>query len=450
MGPLTLLLEHIGIVVGVLLAAVSVVLILTQRRSPQSAVAWLVSIVLVPYLAVPVFLLLGFRKQGRRLPSIEFLPMPELTDRPVTARVFHRLGAPGASEGNTFDLHDGPDDARRALEQVIDSATTHLDVLFYILEPDESGRWFVEKLTERAAAGVKVRVLLDSFGSFVRPRRALAELRAAGAELRYSSPFLHPVNRAHLNLRNHRKMVIADCTRTWSGGRNVGNAYLSSPGWTDLSFSLAGPAVQSFLDVFANDWANAAREVPAAPVAMPDRQGSAVLQLVAAGPDEPSDALHGGLVQAIHAAQTRVWVATPYFVPTEVLAHALATTARRGVDVRLLVPARSNKKVTDFARGAYLREMTRAGATVLRMPGGMLHAKMGVIDDAAWVGTANFDVRSMLLNFETVLFAYDPSSVARLADWFETQSDGAAEGMPDVALWQRLLEGVFRLGSPIL
>lgn len=446
--------QHVLIDIGVILVALAMILALQSRRTPQSAAAWILFIVLVPYVAVPVFLMLGFRKQRR-----PFAPIRLDRDRqdgdgtPEAARLFCDLGASAAFGGNDIRFQRTPAEAQAALDAVIDGAGRTIDVILYIVAADDSGRRFLARLTERAQAGVRVRVSLDWFGSLWRPRGALAELAAAGGEVRFFSPFLHPFSRGSLNLRNHRKAVIADGDVVWAGGRNVGDDYLASPArrWVDLSFTVTGPVARAFAGVFASDWL-VAGGTPRAEEPLPraGAAGQSVLQLVPAGPDEERDVLHDGLVSAIYRARRRIWIATPYFVPTEALALALATAARGGVDVRIYLPDRSNQRTADLARGAYLREATRAGCRVFRFMPGMMHAKVGVIDDLGWTGSANFDVRSMLLNFELALMAYDARSVAELEGWFGTIAPDCTEGLRRSPLPRRLVEGVFRLGAPIL
>ncbi|MGZ9811400.1 phospholipase D-like domain-containing protein [Pseudoroseicyclus sp. H15] len=447
-----LLFDHILVVLGVIASAICVIFILQQRRTPQSALSWILFIVLIPYLAVPVFLALGVRKQGSRFPPLAFTdpPAEELPESPpALAETFRRLGAPAAVRQNTISLQDKPEDAEAALNEVIDGAKTSLDITLYIVDRDESGRRFLTRLAERARNGVRVRLVLDRLGSLHPPHKEMRAFREAGGELRWFSPLIHPPDNGHLNLRNHRKLVVADGLRAWMGGRNVGDEYFAPGGWTDLGATLEGPVVQHFWDVFHSDWdvtGGARASDPAEPRAS---DGSAILQLVPTGPDDPGDALHEGLVQAIHAAKRRVWIATPYFLPTENLAQALITATRRGLDVRVLVPRKSNKSTTDFARGAYLRQLDRWGSRVLQHPG-MLHAKAGMIDDVGWMGSANFDVRSMLLNFEMALFLYDADSVAKLELWFGERMAEAEEGVVRPGFTRRLLESTFRLGAPFL
>lgn len=448
------LIQHALIVAGVLAATLAVLFVLQQRRSPQSAAAWILFIILVPYLAIPIFLMLGFRKQGSRFPAIRFTDVENaVTSGYPIAETFNRLGAPAASSRNGFVLHDTAQSALLELDAVIVDARQRLDVLLYVLADDAAGRRFVCQLRDKADAGVGVRLVLDRLGTLRRPRRELAEFVAAGGELRFFSPFIHPPDSGHMNLRNHRKLVVADNATVWAGGRNVADVYLASSDgrWLDLSFTVTGPVVQSFVDVFASDWDASGAAPPVARAGSPaaGRQ-DAVLQLVPSGPDEPGDVLHNGLVNAIHGARRRVWIATPYFVPTETLDQALTIAACRGLDVRLMIPDRSNQWTTDLARGAYLRELTRSGCKVFRYPDGMMHAKAGLIDDSAWVGSANFDVRSMMLNFELALFVYDPRTVAAVEAWASRLAQASVSGLPHARLPRRMLEALFRLGTPIL
>lgn len=450
-----LLTQHGLVVLGVLLIALTVIFVLQQRRTPQSSAAWVLFIVLVPYLAIPLFLMLGFRKQGSRFPPVSLTDVPtdDAASTPET-RLLGSFGAPLASGGNTLAIHDTADRAREALFAAIDSANDTLDILFYIVAADAAGQDFVERLTAKARAGVKVRLNIDRLGSLSRPVDALKELASAGGEVRFFSPLLHPPDNGHMNLRNHRKLVIADRSLVWSGGRNVGVHYLGprDETWTDLSFCVSGPAVQPFIDIFASDWDVTGKAVSGdlRRRNCHEGRGNAVLQVVPSGPDEPRDILYVALTTMIHSAQSRVWISTPYFVPTEPLQLALGAAVQKGLDVRIMVPQKSNQFTTDFARGPYLRDLQGLGANVLCHQGGMLHAKAGLVDDTGWVGSANFDVRSLLLNFELAMFCHDPGSTGRLETWFEDQFKECTPGIGNASLPRRVVEGIFRLGAPVL
>ena len=368
---------------------------------------------------------------------------------------FQHYGLPAAASGQSLDLFTTPDAAYSALMELINSAGASIDAVFYIVANDKVGNAFVDALTARAAAGVKIRLLMDRYGTLRSPHKALKRLKKAGGEVRFFSPLLQLPGSGRLNLRNHRKMVIADNARVFAGGMNIADHYLSiapsEASWADLSFVLQGMSARVFSDVFRSDWEVASgTSLPMTEVGVPGPPGDAVVQLVPSGPDIVEDPLHDGLVRAVHMAEKRIWIATPYFIPTEPLGNALRIAAHRGVDLRILVPAKSNQKLADFARGAYLREMHAAGAKLLYYTSGMMHGKAALIDGLAVVGSANFDVRSMLLNFEVMLFVYDPASVDSLASWFEECSQEAEVAHPHAGLPRRLAEGVFRLGAPIL
>jgi cardiolipin synthase A/B len=445
---------HAMIVIGLLLAGSAIIWVLQQRRSPQSALAWILFIVTVPYLGVPLFFTLGVRKRGARYEPITFAPSPASAPLHRLDNKFRRFDLPPASHGNRLTLDADAADARASLERLVTGARTHIEVVLYRLDPDPWSNAFVGWLTEAVRRGVEVRVILDQIGTWRRPRKALRAFTEAGGQLQIFSPVPKLAATGRLNLRNHRKMLIADGARLWTGGRNVGAPYLGPPDdpatWRDMSLTVEGPVVARYREVFEADWAKETTTAPR-PVDIPALgSGEATLQILPSGPDFDHDALHDVLVHQIHTATERVWIATPYFLPTDLLLHALATAARLGCDVRIMVPEHSNQKVTDFARGAYLRHLEEAGCTVLRFGPRMLHAKAWVIDDMAIIGSANFDIRSMLLNFETALALYDPASVESVASWFDAQEAACATGTRPVRLPRRLAEAVFRLGAPLL
>lgn len=447
---------HLLVVVVGFLVAASAVVILQQRRSPQATLAWLMFLVLIPYLAIPLFIAMGFRKRLRQRPK-ESKPTTGSecleSEAPQIERMLCRYGLGTASAGNRLDLLADGEAAWTALLDLVEHAHTSLDVTLYVLGNDPVGLAFCAALEDRARKGVVVRLILDSIGSLKRPRAALRSLRAAGAEVRLYSPLLHGPSGGRLNQRNHRKMLIADGVRVWSGGRNVAEEYLGptprAARWQDLSYCIAGPATTGYVNVFRSDWVAAGGTMPNPVISVSGEQGESVLQLVPAGPDVAEDPLHDALVFACHSARSRLWVVTPYFLPTPALSEALVIAARRGVDVRLLIPQKSNQHLADLARGAWLRELDRSACHIHLHPE-MVHAKAVLSDDLAFVGSANFDARSLLLNFEVMALLYSATDVAAVQGWITTLLAQAPEGNPPASFARRSLEGLFRLGSPIL
>jgi cardiolipin synthase len=329
----------------------------------------------------------------------------------VAEKLLNSFGVPPATVGNRMTLVVTGEDAYRQLTRCIDEAVSSIDITTFILGTDSVGRAIVERLAARAHAGVAVRLLLDSVGSWRVNRRFLAPLTDAGARVAFFMPVIHLPFRGRANLRNHRKIVVADNRTAIIGGMNLSGPYMgptSDPKrWRDLSMVVSGPAVYELATLFRSDWKFATGEdvSPPGPGSFADgRSSECPAQVVASGPDVSGDPLYETLLWALFTATRRIWVVTPYFVPDETLARALELAARRGVDVCLIVPLRSNHLSADVARTGFLRQLHNAGARVLMFQPGMLHAKAVIIDDLCMIGSANMDMRSLFLNYEVALF----------------------------------------------
>ena len=414
---------------------------LQQRRHPSAAIAWVLFILLMPYLALPAFLTFGSRKQAR--PRTSGTPGSSTGEAPGAwaVRTAVALGQPEPAAYEALHLHADGREALLGLRDVLDGALHSIDLCTFIVGDDALGGEIVERLCAKARAGVRVRLMLDGLGRLIGGRPNLKPLAAAGVELTLFVPPLHSPLKGRTNLRDHRKLLIADAAhatrRLWSGGRNLACEYFEgSPGhaaWHDLSFDLRGALVQQASALFEHDWAfangrkavtvEAAREEEPAP-AMPSAQ------LVASGPDQVDDTVHALLVTAAYRASRRLALTTPYFVPDAALLMALCLAARRGVEVNLLLPARSNHRMSDLARRRALRALASAGGRVWFVPH-MLHAKLVVVDDVvAFIGSANLDSRSLFLNYELMFAFHDARAIAAGAGWFERERSLATRHLP--------------------
>jgi Phosphatidylserine/phosphatidylglycerophosphate/cardiolipin synthases and related enzymes len=444
MGQITVL--HFSLLAGVLVTALLIGHLLRQRRSPAATLGWIVFLVSAPWLAVPVYLTLGTRKLKLQPPAPRSLPSD--ADTPL-ARVLASAGVPPPASGNAVAWHRDGAAAWAALQNLIAASTQTLDVALFLLHDDTHGRAFIDALIARARAGVRVRLLLDGIGSLWLARAALRRLRAGGVQTLWFIPVLHRPLRGRTNLRNHRKLAIADGTRAWSGGRNVGDEYFAADSvWIDLSFDLAGPVVADLVQVFEADWAFASKQKAGIVASVPALAGAQTVQLIPAGPTMARDTLHELLLTACYGAQRRIWIATPYFVPDDGLQQALLLAARRGVEVRLLLPRRSNHRLADLARGRYLRDLAAAGAHLRAIPHAMLHAKAVLADDVALAGSANIDLRSLFLNYELGCLFLSPGDSAQLAAWFARIDALAQDYRPATARGGvTLLEGLVLLAA---
>ncbi len=403
--------------------------VMHQRRHPAAAIAWMLFILLLPYLALPAYLIYGSRKLE---------PRPAPTPVPAAAHgadawaieTIVALGGPAPAACRDLNVHEDGHDARAALLDALDAAQHSIDLCTFMLGRDSLGDAVLDRLCEKARAGVRVRLLLDGVGSLMGGRPKSRRLVAAGGAVALFAPPIHSPLRGATNLRNHRKLVVIDADgdagRLWCGGRNLATEYFTGrpgrPPWRDLSFEVRGPLVRQAAAVFECDWAFAngrPDDLPAAPAAAPFPADGA--QMVTSGPDRQDDTIYSLLVTAAYRARRRIALVTPYFVPEAALLMALCLAARRGVQVDLLLPARSNHRLSDLARARALRSLAQAGGRVWLLPH-MEHGKLAVVDDAlALAGSANLDTRSLFMNYEVMVAFHRPDDVRRFAAWFERE-----------------------------
>ncbi len=449
------LLPHVFVIVGVLMGVVLVLRVLMERRPTGSTFAWLLAIVLIPYVGIPLYLVFGRRKLSARARAKRNLYSPSWTaistGDPVT-RVLRALGAPAPTIENSSELLLDGEAAFFAVVSAIRAARRSIHVSTLILSNDDVGRAVTDALVARAREGIEVRVLIDALFEFRSGRGQISALRQAGARVSWFMPVWPPF-RGRANLRLHRKAILVDDTVAIVGGMNLAREYMGptpiAGRWRDLSTRIVGPAVRDVSTVFRADYRFASGESLPEPRPEPaPPAGAARVQVVASGPDVESDLIYDAFLCGVFAARERLWIATPYFVPDDGLAHAVVLAARRGVDVRVLVPARSNHLTADLAGGSRLRELADSGARIYLYPT-MMHAKVFIVDGGLGVlGSANMDMRSLFLDYELALFYSSSEEVTALARWFESTLAGCSSlGAP--GRWRRFAEALARLLAPL-
>lgn len=447
---------------GFIFALILLSHILRERRSPASTLAWLMGIIFIPYLGVPLYLALGGRKMRHRVDVKPTLPdyaagQPE--NEPAPVRVFDQdNGWFPASFCNSIVLLSQGEQAFTEIIRMIESARHFVLITTFIIGKDDTGRRIIAALARKADEGVRVFLLLDALGSANISHRFLAPLRQAGGKVAFFMPMLHLPFRGRANLRNHRKMVIVDNRSTIIGGMNLAVEYMGPDPqvarWLDLSVKVQGPVAGHLTELFREDWNFASREALPhlqAPAAPTDCVSNEIVQLVASGPDVRNDSLRNALLTAIFRADRRVWMVTPYFVPDELLLETLCIAARRNVDISIITPRRSNHRLADLVREGYLTRLQECGAKIWFYQPKMLHAKAVLVDDTlAMVGSANMDMRSLLLNYEIALFIYSKTALFQVETWVQslkaqcTQREARPKSMRDI------MEGVGRLFAPLL
>ena len=423
-----------------------------QRRAPSAAMAWVIALVAFPYLALPAYLVLGTRKLAHARIACDPTPTPPAAETTWATALTRGLDLPPPRHCASIALHADGGLALQGLLGLLDGATTRIDIEMFIFRDDAVGERVAAALGRASARGVRVRVLLDGLGAFAGHRRSVRMLRDAGATVRWFSPLrlrLRP-QFGRGNLRNHRKLVVVDGRACWSGGRNFATEYFldaaDAPAWRDLSFVVEGGMVVDAVACFGRDWASAGNDTPPRPIpACSTLAQGPLAQLLPSGPDRRDDTAYDLFLSAIHRADRSVRIATPYFVPDDGLQLALVLAARRGCDVQLLVPARSNHALADIARARSLRELAAAGVRIHLLPT-MLHAKYLSVDDAlATCGSVNLDGRSLFLNYELNTVFHDAAQIAVLADWYAAQRATCTAYVARAPGWWRdLLEGMVR------
>jgi cardiolipin synthase len=366
-----------------------------------------------------------------------------------------QVGAHPPVAGNAVRIFAEGESLFESAAEAIRGAKRHVHLLIYIFKSDGTGRRTMELLAETARRGVEVRVLYDGLGSAATKSGFFDPLIEAGGDVASFLPFAPFRNGLRINLRNHRKLLVVDGAVAYTGGRNIGDEYAIDHSWHDLHLRLEGPVVPTLQRVFVEDWHFATEELlddaryyPAVPAS-----GPVPVQVVDSGPDVDEPHAEELMFGAVVSARESIDVATPYLVPTEALQQALASAARRGRRVRILLPEKVDHPLVRWAGDAYLPALLSAGVQVWRRQG-MAHAKAMIVDGTwATVGSINLDMRSLRLNFELNVAFPHPPTAALLRQWFEgelAKSKPVDAKQLDCGFGTRLARSASYLLSPIL
>lgn len=452
-----------------------IAVVVSENRNPVKSLAWVTVLLVVPVVGLVLYIVFGRNIQNKRIISRR------------NRRKLRRLGAGGGTdpakiedagavmpqinlayalcgshyyEGNDVGIFDNGQEKFDALLADIAAARSYINMQYYIIVNDNIGIRVMEALMERARAGVKVRLIYDHVGSFKLSNRYLRRLKEAGVEAYPFFKVVFPPFGTRINWRNHRKIVVIDGKVGYIGGMNVADRYVDGGKlfdvWRDLHLRVEGPAVFALQQSFAVDWNFMGQPLlEEGPLATAVKGHSVGMQLVTGGPT--TQWLNMTLVfqQAIARARKCIYIQTPYFIPSEGLVHALQVAALSKVDVRLMIPLRSDSDMLRWASFSYVQECLRAGIKVYLYEKGMLHSKAIIIDDDfCTVGSTNFDFRSFEHNFEANMLIYSTDFNARMKALFVR--DMRDSRRVTSSAWrhrpwrEKALESVMRLFSPIL
>lgn len=467
------------LVYGVTIVSI-ICVVLSENRNPVKSLAWVTILLLLPLLGIVLYIFFGrsikntamiSRRNRRKLkrregtqPRVDYRKLDLSHESRQLVILGRSVGGSGLYPHNSVKIFT---DGAKKLESLLAdlrSATRSINLQYYIIADDDTGRRVAEVLKERAAAGVKVRVIYDHVGSFNTRSRFFKDLRKAGVEAYPFFKVSFPQLGTKINWRNHRKLCIIDDRVGYIGGMNLADRYVhgSSLGqWRDTHLRVEGRFTAALTYSFAVDWAFMGRRLELSEkgtvkdTPAPDASHTAALQLVTSGPTGQWSNVAFLFLRAIAGAKKRIFLQTPYFLPTEALLKALQQAALAHVDVRLMIPRHTDSRMLTLASSSYITECLRAGIKIYFYEGGMLHSKTMIIDDElSTVGSTNFDFRSFEHNFESNAFIYSKEVNQALVAAFMSDLGQCRRVYPDEwrsrSRMRRAAESLVRLLSPIL
>jgi cardiolipin synthase len=468
-----------------LLMVVAIIVgIIREKRDPVKSLAWIAFIALVPILGIAVYVLFGrnwrkrkmFSRKGildeewiekvseRQFSSLSdpaLVATPEITANAGTSRLMLGNSRALLTIHNRVEVLQNGKATFASLYEALKSATRSIHLEYYIFDNDRIGRQVEKILVRKASEGVEVRLIYDGVGTLWTEGSIFRRLRRAGVDVECFMPVVFPWLTNRVNYRNHRKIAIIDGRVAYTGGINIAERYLVGTRlgrWRDIHLRLEGEVVRMLQSVFITDWhfvRPKERLVAEEYFAPTDITSVCPVQIAVSGPDSDWSVIMQAFFSAITRARERIFISTPYFTPNAALLTALKVAALSGIDVRLLIPGRSDERVVYWATRSYVQELLEAGIKVYMYQGGFNHSKLVIIDDGfCSVGSANMDVRSFEDNFELSALVYDRGVTDELEAGFRADLRTARllslEEWERRSNWSGALESLARLLSPLL
>ncbi|MFD0671344.1 cardiolipin synthase [Cohnella sp. GCM10027633] len=458
-------------------------ILLLEFRRPGNAAAWLFILFLFPLVGFTLYYFLATEYRRRRttrkrgkldirrrgqimalgtaLKNPSDLPDPVFASRERLFKALVKNGQMPIFGRNRTEVYDNGEETYEAMLAAIRGATHHIHLSTYILRNDETGMTFQQELLRKAREGVTVRLLYDGIGSIKLSDGYVKTLREGGVRCACFFPLRPSFLKKRMNYRNHRKIVVVDGLVGFIGGINVGDEYIGRHPrlgfWRDTHLRIEGDAVYRLQEVFLKDWELATRDKPDDPKFLPPHacESAEPVQIVHSGPSVLGEAIHDSVYAVLTAARHRIWITTPYFIPSTAVAMALRDAAVNGVDVRIVVPYVPDTWLVHLATLSYVETMLQSGVRVWRYRKGFIHAKTTIVDDMVGiVGSANMDLRSYFSNFEINAHLFDPGTIKRLEADYLTDLEGSEELILSEFMRrprsQKVKEALARLLSPLL
>ncbi len=458
----------------IILSAVAVVL--SENRNPIRALAWVIALLFLPGIGLIFYLFFGRSLKGRQMISrrskrkllndytpqkIDINRLELSPDERTLVKLAHNISHAPFVLNNRIEIFTEGKTKFAALEKDLLNASRSILLQYYIFSDDSIGTRIADILIDKARQGVAVKVIYDHVGSFSASSRFFRRMQKAGVDTHPFFKVTFPQLANRINWRNHRKIIVIDGTIGYIGGMNIADRYVSGShdhnAWRDTHFRLEGDIVESLAYSFAIDW-NFMKKAPQLHpihIVKTPFSNNLGMQLVNSGPTEPYDNLTLCFLKAISCAKKAIYIQTPYFLPTDTLMNALEGAALSKLDVRIMIPRKSDSVMLRHASFSYVTQCLKAGIKVYLYDPGMIHAKCMIIDENfVTAGSTNFDFRSFENNFECNLMIYDHDVNSRMREIFFSDLSHCSKltltKWRKRPLWQRFQESITRLCSPIL
>lgn len=469
------ILFRIAEIVYLITAVGVIIVIISENRNPIKTISWIMVLVFLPVVGLIIYAFFGQDYTKRRVISkrmynkIKKRPLSELNSSELNhypsqhvelIKLLRNLNQAPLLHGSSVQFFTAGRDKFESLFLDIGKATEHIHIEYYVWDDDVVGNLFKDLLINKSAEGVKIRVIVDAVGSWQVKESFYEEFRLAGIEVEEYMKVKFPMFTSHFNYRNHRKIVVIDGKVGYVGGMNVADRYINGVSWgnwRDTHIRIEGKGVQGLQSVFLIDWFMVSKSLITAREFFPslDNIGDNSMQIASSGYYSPARDILQGFMQAIYNAKTSIYIQTPYFIPPEGLLEALMSASIRGVDVRLMVPRKSDTILVQLASRSYFKKLLIAGVKVYFYEPGFLHSKLTVIDDSlTLIGSANFDIRSFEQNMEVEAFIYNTETALRAKEIFvEDQNNSTIIVLRDWMkrpVWMRFKESFVRLFTPLL
>ena len=464
-----------------LVVILTIIHVVMDNRQPAKTMAWILVIWFVPVVGIVFYLFFGVNTRKERLISqrsldqlskrsmLEFVEQKDLhlpEEHTALIDLFVNEGFSLPFKDNTVRIFRDGYEFFPALLHEIAAAKDHIHIDMYIFSDDALGSLIADALIDKARNGVEVKLIYDDVGCWNVSHRFFERMREEGIETVPFLPVRFPSFTSKVNYRNHRKLIVIDGTTGFIGGMNIALRYVKgtqTQAWRDTMLQITGSGVYSLQRAFLVDWYFVDRTLvsnrkyyPSTANQLSQVRNDSILQTVTSGPVTPYPEIMQGFVRMFLSAKKYIYIETPYFLPTEPVLFALKTAALGGVDVRILVPYRSDARFVEWASRSYLREVFEAGVRVELYRAGFLHSKIVVCDDnICTCGSTNVDFRSFENNFEANVFIYDKDVAVRMREVF-LEDERRAMSFADIPkrmhphFLKRLGESVVRMLSPLM